>query len=279
MIKSILIANALNLKQENGYYIQGVQNLGYSTKYPISDILQKHGVKIGNVLFKNKAFSVTLQILGTSFSDLESKRSTLFQYLTVNPYAEDDKIEFEFTLLNNQVVTLSGVIKQVNSDVSKDDLLLNTVNFVVETEYPFLLSKQIYQQNIGISIGGGAAVPMEIPLDFTAGAALYTTITNAGNVFAFPVFKFYGQLTNPVLTDVLNNVSMSLDMTIASGDWIEIDTYNQTIIDQDGNNQLDKLLDDFLRLMVGVNNFQLLSDDAGDDGYIEVTWQYHYVSI
>lgn len=279
MVKSVLIANALNLTQENGYYIQSVQNLGYSTKYSVSDILQKHGVKIGNVLFKNKSFSITLVVLGTSFADLENKRSALFQYLSVNPYSEDDKIAFEFTLLNNQVVTLSGVIKQVNSDVSKDDMLATVVNFVVETEYPLLLSKQSYQQNIGISIGGGAAVPMEIPLDFTAGAALYTTVTNGGNVFAFPVFKIYGQLTKPVLTDVLNSVSMSLDMTIASGDWIEIDTYNRTIVDQDGNNQLDKLLDDFLRLMVGVNNFQLLSDDAGDDGYIEVTWQYHYVSI
>lgn len=279
MVKSILIDDNLNLTQENGYYLQEVKNLGYTTKYSFSNILQKHGAKIGNVLFKNKAFSITLLVVGSSFSDLTNKRSALFQSLTVNPYNTNDKINFEFTLMNNQVVTLSGVVKDVNSDISNENLLATSINFVIETEYPFLKSKINYQQIFNIAVGGGATIPMSIPLDFSKGETQYSTLTNGGNVFAFPIFKFYGKLTNPVLIDIDNSKSMSISETIANNNYYIIDTYERTVLDSLGNNKLNKLTGDFLFLMVGENHLKLLTDDTGDNGYIKVIWNYHYVSI
>lgn len=279
MVKSILINSVLNLTQENGYYLQEVKSLGYSTKYTFSDILQKHGAKIGNVLFKNKAFSITLLVVGTSFADLVAKRSALFQYLTIKPYATDDKIDFEFTLLNDQVVTMAGVVKDVNTDFSNENLLVAPINFVIETEYPFLVSKAEYQQIINIAVGGGGEVPMTVPLDLTGGASTPTNLINGGNVFAYPVIRLYGQLTNPVVTDTVNNITMSIAGTIATADYYEIDTYERTVVDSAGANKLNELTDNFLFLMVGDNYLQLLSDDGGDDGYLEVTWKYHYVSV
>lgn len=279
MVKSALIGNSLNLSEENGYYIQSVSGLGYSTKYNVSDILQKHGVKISNALLKNKAFSLAFMVKGDDFEDLENKRSAVFKALTVNPYEENDKINFQFTLLNNQVVQIDGVVKDVTPDVSKDQLLFNPMNFIIETEYPFLTSVQQYQATIPITTGGGGAIPSAIPFSFGSGVGGYTEITNGGNVFAFPVFRLYGKLTTPVLSDVINNRDLTLNMTIDNGDYIEIDTYNQTVIDQDGVNQLDKLDGDFLLMFPDVNRLKLLTDDVSDVGYVVVTWNYHYVSI
>lgn len=279
MINKIIIADNLELTPENGYYIQEANNIGYSTKYSVSDILMKHGVKLSNVLYKNKLWSITLIVMGDTFSELASRRNTLFSVLTVDPYNKDDKINFEFVTNTGLNLILSGVVKDVNSDLKSNSLLATPINFVIETEYPFLVTSQQYQKTLNIAIGGGCAVPMEIPLDISSGAVLSTTISNGGNIFAFPIIRFYGPLDTPVINDLTNNVSLSINTTIASGDWIEIDTYNRTAIDNDGSNVLDLILGDYLILKKGDNQLQLLTNETSDDGYVIITWQYHYVSL
>jgi len=282
MVTKTIINSAigsLELTPENGYNVQTISNIGYGTKYSISDILSKHGVKLGNALFKNKVFSIGLMIVGTSVVDLIEKRALLYKYLTVDNYSNDDKIQFEFVMANGQSLLLSGILKDLTDDLTTDQINASPINFVIETEYPFLVSKQQYQIRIPIATGGGGAVPMTIPLDMSAGAANYTPISNGGNVFAYPTMRFTGLLTNPVILDVLKSKSLAIAATISGGAYYDIDTYQRTVLDNVGNNKLDKLTGEFLVINPGENRFKLSTDNAGDTGYVDVTYAYHYVSI
>ena len=282
MVTKTIINSAigsLELTPENGYNVQTISNIGYGTKYSISDILSKHGVKLGNALFKNKVFSIGIVIVGTSVVDLIEKRALLYKYLTVDNYSNDDKIQFEFVMANGQSLLLSGILKDLTDDLTTDQINASPINFVIETEYPFLVSKQQYQIRIPIATGGGGAVPMTIPLDMSAGAANYTPISNGGNVFAYSTMRFTGLLTNPVILDVLKSKSLALAATISGGAYYDIDTYQRTVLDNVGNNKLDKLTGEFLVINPGENRFKLSTDNAGDTGYVDVTYAYHYVSI
>ncbi len=279
MVNKIIINSVFELSIANGYFLKAVKNIGYSTKYSISDILSKHGVKIGNSLFKNKAFSIDLTILGASPEDLLAKRAALYKYLTVDNYQENDKITFEFVLANNQSLILSGVLKDLSDDIDSEILVASPVNFVIETEYPFLTSKQQYLVSIPITKGGGGGVPMSIPFNMSIGTQFYTSLSNGGNVFAYPIYKFYGALTNPVILDTLLNKSMSLTATLNSNSIYTVDTYDRTVIDEAGNNKLDKISGDFLILRPDENRFKLSTDNVGDTGHVDVIYSYHYVSI
>lgn len=279
MVNKIIIADSLSLSPENGYSVQEIASIGYSTKYSISDILSKHGVKIGNALFRNKAFSVNLLVSGNSSDQLISRRKLLFQYLSVKNYSPDDKIKFEFQLSNNLNLLIYGVIKDVADNINSDLINATEINFVIETEYPFFVTKKQYQVTIPVSEGGGCAIPMAIPLDMSIGAIVGAFVSSGGNVFSHPVIKLIGPLTNPVITDTTNGRTLSLQATIASDDYYLIDTYERTVLDKNNSNRLDKMSGEFLVINPGENFFKLLTDSGFDTGFVEVIYPYSYVSL
>jgi len=277
MITKLIIDN-LELSPENGYFIQAVKDLGYKTKYPVASILYLHGVKIGDLFFENKALAVELKIGALTISDLIEKRSKIYEKLTLKEYG-DDKITIEFHLGNNLILEAKGVVKDVNSDLEVDNLTTCDLSFTLELEEPFLKSKQTYEVSFGITKGGGASVPMEIPLSMTQGSSGFSIVNNGGNIFAFPEIYFYGQLTNPVLLNKTTNKSISFNQTITSGNHIYVDTYNRIVVDNLGNNKRDKMSGDFVILEKGENQFTLSSDVPTETGFVKLIYKYFYISI
>jgi len=277
MITKLIIDN-LELSPENGYFIQAIKDLGYKTKYPVASILYLHGVKIGDLFFENKAFAVELKIGALTISDLIEKRSKIYEKLTLKEYG-DDKITIEFHLGNNLILEAKGVVKDVNSDLEVDNLTTCDLSFTLELEEPFLKSKQIYEVSFGITKGGGASVPMEIPLNMTQGSSGFSIVNNGGNIFAFPEIYFYGDLTNPVLLNKTTNRSISFNQTITSGNYIYVDTYNRIVVDNLGNNKRDKMSGDFVILEKGENQFTLSSDVPTETGFVKLIYKYFYISI
>ena len=280
MVESIIINNSYSLSPENGFYLQGIEGLGYKTNYSVNAILSRHGARLGNSVYQHKNISIALQVVGQDVPDLIAKRSALYKYLTVDNYSENDKIKFEFVLSNNQILELYGSIKEVDNPISVGNVTSSPLRISLETEFPFLTTKQLYEIEIPIALGGGAAVPMEIPLDFSVGAATYKTVAQGGNVFSYPIIRFNGSLTNPVLTDVVNGQTLAIADTITSGHFYEIDTFERTVIDDTGTNQLDKQSGEFLVIPASdENRFSLTTDNSLEEGYVTITFPYSYVSI
>ena len=179
-------------------------------------------------------------------------------------------------MVNNSMSTIFTLMSPANNET----VGASQINFMIETEKPFFLSETIYQKTVIVTKGGGCAVPMTIPLDMSKGSTGYTNLIGGGNAFTYPVFRFVGQLTNPVLTHISSAKTMSLTATtIGAGTYIEFDTYNRTVLDNTGANKLDKMAGDFLVIQPDNNNFSLATDNAGDTGYILVTYQDAYATI
>lgn len=281
MITKIKVGDLeINNTQASGYYIKELLTMGAGTKYSVAELLSRHGAKLGNAVYKNKSISVTVLIVGSSSSDLLDKRNALIKELKLDNYADDDKIKVTFYMANGGIISIYGVVKDINVDLNNELVGASTLNFMIESEKPFFLSETIYQKTVIITQGGGCAVPMSIPLDMSQGSTGYTNLVGGGNTFTYPVFKFMGQLTNPVLTHIASGKTMSLPATtIASDEWYEFDTYNRTLLDDAGNNKLDEMGGEFLVIEPDDNNFSLATDNAGDTGYILVTYQSAYATI
>jgi hypothetical protein len=276
MIEKIKVGT-LELSAENGYFVSAIRDLGYKTKYPVSSVLAVHGAKLGNAYFQNRTIVVEMKIGASTAIELIAKRSALYEQLTIQEFGED-LIVFQVTLANGIVLQATGIIKDVTADLVAGNVGICDVSFAIEMEQPFFKSTQIYEQKIPITEGGGAAIPMAVPLAMTAGATGFSTVSNGGNIFVYPDIYFYGALTNPVLTNETMGKELAIDDTIATG-YYKVDTYNHVVVDETVANVRDKMTGDFLILQVGDNLFSLLTDSGADDGYVIMRYQNFFISI
>lgn len=278
MFSNIKFGN-IDLTADNGYYVTALKGLGYATKYPVAKVAQFHGAKIGNAFYDNRVLEIDIKIVGTSVNDYIAKRKALFAELTINEFS-DDLNTIEITLNNGIVLTAEGVAQSLGDDIDTTSIVAGDVAFTFEMQEPFFKSKQQYQQDIPITQGGGCAIPMAIPLDMTEGSTGYTQLSQAGNIFCFPELYFYGELTNPVLTNITLNKTLSLTATIAAlANYRYIDTYNRIVTDETGANKRDEVSGDFLVLASGTNEFSLSTDNAGESGYVRVIYKDFYISL
>jgi hypothetical protein len=73
--------------------------------------------------------------------------------------------------------------------------------------------------NMAFNVGFGGAIP-------TNGAV----VINNGTHTAYPVITLTGPLTNPVLVDSVNGITMSFNISISAGDLLVIDCRNKSVV-------------------------------------------------
>jgi phage-related protein len=102
------------------------------------------------------------------------------------------------------------------------------------------------------------------------------TVTNNGNVNTWPILTFNGPLTNPILTNTDLTESFKLNVTLASGHSVVVDTLNKTII-LDGTTNANAYFDltnTWLSWIPGINHLTL-SASAGT-GNVGITFRDAY---
>lgn len=281
MIDKITLDSILELTPANGYLPQAIDGLGFEAKYSVNELLSRHGAKLGNVTYSQKRLTLTFLVVGSTLTEMLDRRNTLIQYLSADPYEEDDTHKWSFTLADGKRLYIDAVTKSLQTGAVARDTFATTIRVTLESFYPFFLSEQQYQVSMNVTQGGGLAVPLEVPADMTAGSSGYKLVTNGGNIFAYPTIKFIGTLTNPVLTDVDTGKVLQFPTLSLADDteYVIVDTFNRTVVDQDGNNVLDEMSGDFLVIKAGQNNFSLVTDTSTEDGQVIFTYNYAYGSF
>lgn len=278
MITKVKIGS-LELTPDNGFLVTAIEDLGYKTKYVASSILYLHGSKLGDAYFQNRTLAFEVIVGGNTISDKVANKNLLFNALTISEHSSD-LIRVEITINNSVTVYINGIIKEVISPQTAGEIYHSALSFVLETESPFFKDVNSYLTTINLTKGGGGAVPMAVPFSMLAGSTGYSQINNGGNVFVFPKFYFYGELTNPVLTNISTGKNISLAVSLATvANYYVIDTYERTVLDESGVNKRDKMTGDFLTLLTGNNNFQLLTDDASETGYVQIAYENYYIGL
>ncbi|MCE5226620.1 MAG: phage tail family protein, partial [Porphyromonadaceae bacterium] len=124
---------------------------------------------------------------------------------------------------------------------------------------------------------GGFGFPLTFPLSFgTARVGGSITCNNLGNFESLPLVKMYGNLVSPEIKNVTDdNKYIKVNMTIVSGDYIEIDFSEHTIM-LNGTASRYLYLDsgsEFWKLKPGINNITF-KDSGGDiTGYCTITYK------
>lgn len=93
------------------------------------------------------------------------------------------------------------------------------------------------------------------------------THTNNGNLDTYPVVRITAgtdTIASGVRVDNLTNDKFfTYNATITTGNWIEIDTENLTVVDQDGTNKVANFQGDFFRLSAGDNSIKYTGTVSG----------------
>lgn len=77
---------------------------------------------------------------------------------------------------------------------------------------------------------GGLAFPFGFPLGFGSAFGGIVTLTNEGEAETLPHATFHGPLTNPRLESITAGRTVEFDLTVAAGDFLEVDFDARTVL-------------------------------------------------
>jgi hypothetical protein len=128
---------------------------------------------------------------------------------------------------------------------------------------------------------GGAPIPAPIPMPLLQLGDNDGSIMNDGNAEWFPVIRFDGELTSPVLTNLSTGVSLQINTNIQLGDFVDAFytqkspyiLYNSTV--PYFNNVVGRIP----LVTVGNNVFRLTTGSASDSGSVTVTYRSTYKGL
>ena len=126
------------------------------------------------------------------------------------------------------------------------------------------------------SVSGGWEYPKTFPYTYGSGAGASVNIVNSGNFPYEPVMRIYGPCTDPVITSAVNNQRIEFTgLTVLSGDHIEINTRNGTVLLNGTANRysyLDLTTTTFIKLFPG-SNLISWTPNTGTGSYLEIDWR------
>jgi hypothetical protein len=133
------------------------------------------------------------------------------------------------------------------------------------------------------SSSGGLTLPMTLPFSIDATSVAGTlSLFNEGlgdDVYAMPTFRIDGPVVNPTILNDDTGQAMHLDLTIAGGEWVTINTATGQVL---GNGQVGaprraQWWGDWFGLRPGPNNLRFIGDSAGAGALLTATWRHAWI--
>ncbi len=124
-----------------------------------------------------------------------------------------------------------------------------------------------------------AQAQSEDDITFVAGS---DTINPGGNAPVYPVIRIYGNVEDAVITNTTLGRTVSFSgLTIGAGEWVDIDMFNETVVDQNGDSVFEYIdSDDFWWLAEGDNTITISGTVGGSgDRKITLTYRAGYIGI
>lgn len=142
------------------------------------------------------------------------------------------------------------------------------------------LAEQIGTAEAVATDEGGFAFDLTFDLAFPATSAVGSvTVTNDGTVTVTPVLRLYGPCTDPRVENQTTGQQMIFSgLTIAAGDWLEIDCRERTIrlnglTEQSRYARLDFVASEFLTLLPGLNTVRYYPVSFSSGARLEVRFR------
>lgn len=259
MISSATIGS-ISFNSNTNYLISGAPGLEMppirQTSYNLAG--QNFG-KFVSAFYGKRRFSLQGWIIGSSASDFLTKFDAFRQ--SVDILSGEQPIVF--TLANGRVVQIDAVLLQLDAPYKEGITTGVQFNAAFEASFPYLISQSVTSSPITLATGGGGTVPPPtMPMGLSANSGGKIFATNGGNAPYYPTARISGPVTNPSLRNSATEQDILFTLTLASGEYIDVNFKDRTVIDNTGRSRYDSKSGDWWYLSPGTAEIRFVADST-----------------
>lgn len=255
---SLATIKTINFNQDgSGYFITDTPGLYMPPiRQQSYDLASEHFGLYVSSFYGKRRFSLSGWVVGSSVSDFQSKRDALIQALDISGQTEQT---ISITLANGRIVQISAVCIGLDFPIKSGEPNASQFNAQFEASFPFLVSTGETSANISLATGGGGTVPATVPMSLNPDTGGKLFAVNSGNGIFYPTVRISGSVTNPALRNVTTGKELDFAITLASGEYIDIDFKRKTITDNYGSNRYSIVTGDWWFIQPGTNEIRFLA--------------------
>lgn len=239
------------------------------------------GAFISNQLYGGRLITIEGGIYSSTQSTFESKRRALIDAIKISKDSDSvpEAKVLKFTTLDDLELQCNVFLRKFKMNKQKycyADFMIEFYAADIAIE-----SQTLSSNGLSTLASGGAVYPIIYPVIYGGSAAGTQTITNAGNIEAWPIITLTGILTDPIITNTTTGKYMSLDITLGASDTLVIDMKNKTIVLNGTTNSLSTkaLASEWWWLDAGANIVTLATGSGGDNGLVTIEYRDSYLGV
>ena len=267
------IINDLSTDPDNFIALQAYPQFDVAIKNNEIDREGQHGIWDFFSYYGRRTVTFQGVIVGSSEANVEILKALMQNVLgfpTQPSVLDDGQVYLRWTDLDSKEWEIECKLSsniQFSRDLYKNYML--EFNFTLKAAEPFILSQETYTQN-GIRgyYNSGGGFPIMIPAIIGVNTVNGLLIDNIGSISAHTVVRIYGEVEGAINNPIIRNMTTGKDFVLYSvlddeTKWIEIDSKEGTVLDQDGTDLSGDVegASEFLTLQPGVNEILYLSDE------------------
>lgn len=265
------------------YTVENVEGLVGLPDIDPSDLpkVGQSGMIRGRDFWRGRTVTILIDVYADDDASYTAAMSAL---TTAFGYSMTDDAPLTFTIpgvAGGQPAVWYGRTLKATQSLPLGQLGTHTGQFLVELHGtdPLKYGTTTHTVSLSINVGaGGFTWPLVWPLVWAgAGGGHGTVVTNAGNAPAAPVVRLIGPLVNPDITNLNTGQVISLNLTIALGEYVDIDFAAHSVLLNGTANRYPNLLRAEWFTLAPGNTTVVLTADSGSTGTAEITWKDSYL--
>lgn len=229
-----------------------------------------------NALYGKRSFALQGMVIGIDAEDFIAKRNAFITALNIlsGPQA------LTFTLSNGQTKQITAVLTMLDFKPQPGIPVAAPFNASFEAAFPYLESTTLYTTSMGLALPGGGKVPPDtMPAAIGKGSGQASQITNSGNAPTYPTARISGPITNPAIHNANTSSELRFELTLASGEYLDIDYKRKTVIDHTGRNRYATLSGTWSSLPPGTTVMKLIAESTDIAAQLAVSWRDSFLNL
>lgn len=227
--------------------------------------------------YGKRRFNLKGWVVGSTVNEYISKRDDLQKALDIISGKEQT---LKFTLANGRQIQIDAVCIGLDFTQKAGEVVGAQFFASFDASFPFLVSQTENSQNITLSTGGGGKVPPDtMPMALGGDSGGNITLVNNGNGIYYPTVRFSGPVTNPQITNETLEKYIRLQVTLVSGEYIDLDFKRKTITDNLGTNKYSTKSGDWWYVQPGSNVIRFTADVYNASSLSNIKYRDSYLGI
>lgn len=255
------------------YHIETAEGLSGSPEirryeYPRAG---RNGVMVSPSLTSGRTFAFTIRVNHPTPATYHAAMVTLMDAIAEAFNAPADTVALTFNLPGAAIggTDVGAWVHPVRWTATTDTLYHKGAGLVALELFagdPLVYSVAETSTVISLAVsGGGFTFPEVFPLIFAGGGSSGTAnIVNAGNAPSPPRFRIDGPVTDPRIRSDTADKDLLFDLTVDSGDWVDINVQNRSVLLNGTASRYSALIEaEWFDLAPGSNTIRFSGSSAG----------------